>query len=229
MHKLFQTALLLFPFFAFSQKTINVVGTSEILLEPTRFEFSIALMEFMDGKESKSIQDLEENLIKAMEKAGVEKESLRISSFYGNTYQIKRKKGGEYKSTKNYQLTLKDVGKLEKVLDNMDQRGVSNVHLIEATRDDLQEVRKKNRIAALKASKEKAEYLLAEIGKTAGEALKISEMPIQDGFNPAANTMRVYSSGLMDPDEVSVQRNYSIEFRKIKIISRIYAVYEIKD
>lgn len=212
----------------FAQRTINVVGTSEIMVEPTIFRFSIMLREYQDGKNLKSIEELEKNLLKALGKADLPKDKLKVSSFNGGMYALRRKKDPEFRASKNYQLSLDDASKLDRVMENMDKMGVTNVYLIDATRDDLPDIRKENRVKALTAAKEKASYLLASMEEELGKPLKISEIPIAEFNNSPANT-RGFSEMAAAADELMVESYEAPEFRQIKVVNRIYVLFEIKD
>ncbi len=234
MRSLFSIFILFFPLLGFSQKTINVMGTSEMQVSPTIFKFSIVLAEYEGGKNAKTLKELEKELLKSLNKNDIPLENLKMTSFRGASYLSYRKRDQGFRASKNYLLTINDPGKLESIFEPIDPKGIYNVTLIESTRDDLLELKKENRIKALQASLEKATYLLESIGKRPGEVIQISEEPLpMIARQPIRNLNTresVPAGGVGGSSSDFVLVDYDpIEFKKIKILNRIYAVYEIED
>jgi uncharacterized protein len=207
-----------------AQKTIEVVGRAETSVQPNRFEINIILREYQDGKTKKNIEALEKGLLKALDKSGIPKEALKVSSFSGNRYNWK-KKSPEFMAMKSYQLKLEDLGLLDLLVKNMDFRGLNNIFLTKATRNDIEKIQKANLVKALKAAKEKADELLKSIGKSTGEVINISEANYPNFPKPM--NRRVNTMAIMQDDQAETGSN--VDPQLIRVVNQIFVVYEIKN
>lgn len=72
-------------------------------------------------------------------------------------------------------ITLKDISQFESLLSKMLEAGVNFVHGIEFRTTELRKYRDQARALAIKAAREKADALAAELGQKAGKAISISE------------------------------------------------------
>lgn len=206
-----------------AQKTIDVIGRAETRVKPNRFEISITIREYMNGKEKQNIEALEKSLIKGLKKTGIPESELKVSSFSGNRYNWK-KNDPEFLANKTYQLNIGNLGLLDKLVQNMDSKSLNNVYLKRATRDNIKEVQKNNLIKALKAARKKANYLLNSIGKSTGEVISISE--VNPGIPRPLNMRANSSSVMMDYEAESIT---NVDPQMVRIISQILVVYEIKE
>ncbi|HCR48026.1 MAG TPA: hypothetical protein DIW24_00225 [Bacteroidetes bacterium] len=90
----------------------------------------------------------------------------------------------------------------------------------------MDELRREVRIQAIKAAKEKADYLLAAIGEQTGKPLVVQE---RDAFGPmpmsnVQHRINETIAGVMD----AVGGEDEIQFNKIKIQMSIYVKFGIK-
>ena len=81
----------------------------------------------------------------------------------------------EYRVRRSIAITLKDTTKFESLLSRALEAGVTNVHGIQFRTTELRKHRDAARALAIKAAKEKAEALAAELGQKIGKAFRISE------------------------------------------------------
>ena len=103
---------------------------------------------------------------------------------------------------------------------------ISDINITKATHSDIIEIKKKNRIQAIKSAKAKADYLLSAIGEQTGKPAMINELANSNQnfinanyINNSYSIMKVSASGL---------KNKQVEFQKIKITSSIYVKFLIK-
>ena len=81
----------------------------------------------------------------------------------------------EYRVRRSIAITLKDTTKFESLLSRALEAGVTNVHGIQFRTTELRKHRDAARALAIKAAREKAEALAAELGQKIGKAFRISE------------------------------------------------------
>ncbi len=70
---------------------------------------------------------------------------------------------------------LSDFDKLDRLMSQLDIRGVDNIHVVERRHNREQEYRKELKIAALKAARDKAQYLVESVDAKLGPVLRIDE------------------------------------------------------
>ena len=121
MKKLFiLVALMVFTYSAFAQnvdlrRRIEVTGIAEKEVTPDIINVSISLQEYLDGKKKISIDQLENQLEKAVNDAGIAKEDFTISnvSAWNNTYQ--KKKNPDFLAAKQYNIRFHDLDKYNRI------------------------------------------------------------------------------------------------------------------
>lgn len=208
-------------------KKIGVVGSAEMEIVPDEIFFSIALQEYKPSNNKKvDISTLEKQLIKAVRQAGIDDEDFQIENVYGwnqNYWRKKDKKDEEFLAKKRYRLKLSNLSKVNDILAQVDPEGIANANIGDYSHSNIEQYRKDLKIQALKAAKDKAEYLLQSIGEELGEAMEIQEVEM-GGVGPyyamrTANVAFESARGEADTD---------IGFKKIKLQYQIRASFRIK-
>ncbi len=157
------------------ERTIEVTGVAEMSIPPNEVVFKINLTERMEGKEKITIEKQEIVLKEALMRIGIDaQKDLKVVDLI-STVSFQRRKIGEMGS-KDYRLTVRDMSLISKLPDVAEQVHVNRLDLIYATHTDLPKFRKETKIEAIKAAKEKAEYMLTAIGQKLGKAVFIQEV-----------------------------------------------------
>lgn len=207
-------------------KKIEVVGRAEKEVVPDEIYLSIALKEYKSDKNTVvSIEKLEKELAKAVKNAGIADQDFQIENIYGNNfwYWKKKKDDQEFLATKRYRLKLNDLSKVNDILDPLDPKGIEYMNINEYSHSSIEQYRKELKVEALKAAKNKAQYLLESIGQDLGPAIEIQEVAIgRPNYGPMAANMRMAAES-MD------QGNSDIGFKTIKLQAEIRAVFEIRE
>ncbi len=133
----------------------------------------------------------------------------------------------EILSIANYTLKIKGAAKLKLLFEELKKLKISDVNITKATHSDLIEIRKKNRIKAIKKAKEKADYLLAAIGEQTGKPLIVNELANNNRNFVNANFMKQNSYAITKLSS-SEAKPKIVEFKKIKITSSVYVKFSIK-
>jgi uncharacterized protein len=225
--------LLLFTATIFAQTQpqkpyIEVTGIAETAITPNEIYLDICIKERTEKGKKLTIDFLENQLKGALSKIGIPKENLFIS----DVNSVLAKTGWwteEILSIANYSLKVNGADKLKLVFESFKKMHISDVQITKATHSNIIEIKKKNRIKAIKIAKEKADYLLTAIGEQTGKPLIVNEINTgnQSSFvntnyinqNSSYSMIKVKSSGL---------REKAVAFEKIKITSSIYVKFQIK-
>ncbi|TMM29557.1 DUF541 domain-containing protein [Polaribacter aestuariivivens] len=205
---------------------IEVVGTSEKEIIPNEIYVDIFLKERMEKGNKLKLEILENQLKKELKNIGISENNLFISDINS----VLSKTGWftkEVLSTAKYTLKVEDSKKLKQFFDCLDELKITNVNITKATHSNITELRKQNRIAAIKAAKEKANYLLNAIDEKVGKPIKINESDTNNNNFVFANNVQVY--GYKSSNVSKFKRNKSIvQFEKITIQTSIYVKFEIE-
>lgn len=208
-------------------KKIEVTGTAELEVVPDELYFTISLKEyFKDEKNQKdkvALETLEKQLIEAVKSAGLPKENLSVSGVTGYREWTGKKKPQHFLAGKQFQLKLSNANNINDLMSKVDDRGVEYVNMSRVEHSKKEEYRRLVKTNALKAAKEKANYLLESIGEKLGEVLEIHE--IEEG-NVYPVYKAQYNVRMMAAD--AAPESEGLEYQKIKYSYRMNATFRIK-
>lgn len=203
---------------------IEVVGTAEREIIPDKIFIKIILTNKMIDKQPYTIETQEDKLKEALVKFNIDTKQLSLSDM--NTEIVKYKKRDNLSETKK-ELTLL-VNTAEQVAIVFKELNTLNIKEAQITKLDhskIDSIRKEVRIAAIKAAKEKAEYLTIAIGETVGKALEIHEQNnfienLKLGINQSYLNNSTFTGDLDTPNDMT--------FEKINITFSYYIKYALK-
>ena len=148
-------------------KTIEVIGSSEMLIQPDQILLNINLN--LPNKSKK-----EEEFINTLKKHGVteDKISLKgIDNYNWNYYYYNRRQG------LNYSILVDSSVNSKNLMNDLKQTWVTNIRIAQTQHTKIEALLKKIKIAAIKAAKEKATYLLEALDEELGSVVSITEIP----------------------------------------------------
>lgn len=157
-------------------RVIEVTGSAETLITPNEFTFKITLLERIENKQKITIEIQETKLKNELANLGVDVQK-DLSIYDLNSVYVYQKRLKDTLASKDYQLKIKDLAKIERLQEIADKLNVSRLDLIESTHSELTAFRKETKMEAVKAAKAKAEYMLGAIGEKVGKAVFIQEIP----------------------------------------------------
>ncbi len=167
---------------------IEVRGAAETEVEPDEMVLYIGIQEYWEEefekkKEPKDyrtkvpLEKIEDDVIKNLRKAGIEKDSVRVGSI-GNYW---REQGKEFLFSKQLEVKISDFSKVNRLVSMLDAKGINRMNIGGFSHSDIETIRKKVKSDALRNAKEKAAWMLESLGEELGEVLLVSE--INDGFS----------------------------------------------
>src|ERR1700754_2655059 len=157
------------------RRRFEVTGMAEKEVTPDIINVSISLQEYLDGKKKTTIDQLENQLEKAVNEAGIAKEDFTISnvSAWNNTWQ--KKKNPDFLASKQYSIRFRDLNKYNQILSKIDPKGIQSTYIESYDYSKMTELKRELKIQSLLAAKEKATYLLKSIDEKLGRAINITE------------------------------------------------------
>lgn len=215
---------------------IEVQGTAELEIVPDEIYMSITLKERPDSKEKYTIEEQEEKLKAAITELKIPLENLVLSNANADYIAVKLKKKDVVSKTQ-YLLKVVTAEEVARVFNKLYELKIEDAYISKVSHSKIEEYKKTVKVDAMKAAKNKADYLLGAIDQKTGKALIVKEIPYNISENEiAANVVRYgsYSGGLdlyqedyrLSSDDKSFKS--VIEFKKIKLQAAIYAKFEIQ-
>lgn len=199
------------------KNAIEVTGIAEMEVEPDEIIFNVGIK----GDNKNQLADNEKLLFETLKNNGVKNEDIKFKSMYQNIYsKIKM-------FTKNFQFKVNKKTDMSGLFEGLNQKWVNNINIAEIKNTKIADFRKTVKINALRAAKEKAEYLLESIGKKVGSPLEITE--IEDYTSDTIVPM-AYKSRAANVQLEAADSNIDYSFDNIENIKLKYSIktkYEI--
>lgn len=194
---------------------IEVEGTAEMMIEPDEVNFEIVLQ----TNDKVSLQDAEKKFFEILKKNNIDSEEVNFKSSGNNYWYYWWNNRNTFR--KVFQIKINPKTQVLSFLEDLNQKWVSSVNLTNKNNSKMADYRKEVKIQAIKAAKEKANYLLNAIGNKAGKPLEIIEISDNDsdevvnmGYNKAKFSNYVSKSELTNNqiDNVeSIKLRYTIK------------------
>jgi uncharacterized protein YggE len=145
--------------------------------------------------------------------------------YNGNPWWRKKNKKEELYSSISYQVKLRNTTQIDQLVDKLDDNATQNFYIQSVSHSRISEIKKQLKIQAVRAAKDKAEYLAAAINEKIGVAVTINEP--NEYFQPyyAANVRMMKAEAA---DAAAPQEQPQADYKKIKIKYDVTAVFELK-
>lgn len=201
------------------QRYIEVTGTSEIEIVPDKIHYIIEIREYFkeefdryakpeDYHTKVPLAKIEQSLREALAKAGISQDAIRTQEVGDNW----RKQGQDFLISKTFDITLQDFSQIDRILQNVDTRGINTMNIGELENKDMLAYHRKGKIEALKAAQAKAEYLAEAAGNKLGTVLRIVEQDSPGSFMLAQSNVLSSNAATYDSFR-TIRRKYSILVR----------------
>ncbi|MBK0378084.1 SIMPL domain-containing protein [Mucilaginibacter segetis] len=227
MKKLFViAALITLSCGAFAQnvdlrRKIEVTGIAEKEVTPDIIDVTISLKEYMSGKTKVTISQLEQQLEKAVDAAGIAKEDFTVNDLSSWNYATEKKKDPDFLASKQYGIRFHDLNKYNQILSKLDPKGIQSTNISSYDYSKINDLKNELKLKALLSAKEKATFLLNGIGEKLGQPISIIENDNSSFPSPRPVMYMAKSADAGTPES-------DIDFRKIKLSFTIQAIFEIK-
>ena len=136
---------------------------------------SVTLKEYSKDKRKFTIEELEKSLVNYLEKVTItDKKDIKMDNMSGYLISLKRKNRDEV-ITKSYDVKFKNSQQIYQLYSVMDSLGISKASVSKYSHSKMDEYKKQIKINAIKAAREKANYMMESIGEKAGKAIHVDE------------------------------------------------------
>lgn len=200
------------------KNSIEVTGVAEMEVEPDEIIFSVGIK----GDSKNDLAVNEKKLFDVLKSSGIKNEDIKFKTMYQNLYSKTKI------FTKSFQFKADKKTDMSALFENLNQKWVSNINIAEIKNTKIADFRKTVKINALKAAKEKADYLLESIGKKAGTPLEITEIEdyTSDMVLPAMYKSARVSNVQMEAADTGVDYSFD-NIENIRLKYSIKTKYEI--
>ena len=215
-------------------KTITVNGSAEMEVIPDEIYVQVDLREYQKKGDGKiTLESIKNTFLSGVRSIGIADSLVTIASYEGYAgypWWKRRKRDPEMYASIAYQIKLTSSYKLDQLVTILDDDATANFQVVRTSHSKILEFRKKLKIEAIRAAKEKAEYLLEAIGEKRGDAVTITEPNDASVYYFNLSNKAYFENSntkLMDRDQVT-NGQQAIDFRKIKLKFDVSVVYALK-
>lgn len=208
---------------------IEVTGSAEMEITPDEIYISVSLAERYDGREKVTLDQQDEKFFNAIKELNIPLSDVQLSDAVSDFSYYKWRKEDAL-ATKDYVVLVHTADMTSKLFKKLVEIDAENAVVSKVSHSKIEQYRKEVKINAIKATHEKAGYMLNAIGEELGKPIEIKEI---SEFTP--NTY--YSQYDSTSYEIASYRLQSgsrynmpseVGFKKIKIKYEIYGKFEIK-
>ncbi|OUS02561.1 hypothetical protein A9Q86_03400 [Flavobacteriales bacterium 33_180_T64] len=204
------------------QPFIEVIGTSIQEVVPDMIFIEINLSEKAINRKNYTIVEQESNLRAKLNTLNISLDKLALSDSNSIILRNKRRETG-VKLTKEFILLVHTSEEVTHVFRALNDININEASIIKTEHSKITDIRKEVRIEAIKAAKEKAQYLLEAIDEELGQPIEVREYNSRKAIvarsNFSSNTaLNIVTSGY----------NQQIAFETFDVKFSYYIKYEIK-
>ena len=213
-------------------KTITVTGSAEIEIIPDEIYVQVDLKEYEKKGQGKiSLETIRKSFLNNVRAIGIPDSLISVAAydgFGGNPWLRKKNKKNELLASISYQIKIKTSKQLDDLVEKLDDEATTNFYIQRTSHSKLSEYKKQLKIQAVKAAKEKAQYLTEAIDETAGEAVTINEPT--EYYQPYYNVMRsnVMMKEQAMANDMSAADGNPVDFRKMKLRYEVTLVFAMQ-
>jgi len=153
---------------------IEVNGVAKMEIVPDQIYVNIVVKERSESRGKTDIERLENDMKGALKRAGIDIKNLSLLDAESGFTKITRKKQ-DVLTSKTYQLVVSDAATLSKVVDELGKIDIQDLDITKVSHSNIENLRKEVRVQAMKAAKDKADYMLEAIGEKTGAPTLVVE------------------------------------------------------
>lgn len=211
-------------------RTITVTGSAEMEVIPDEIYVQVDLKEYdKKGQGKISIDKIKQDFLNNVKALGISDSLVSIAAYdgyNGNPWLRKKNKKEELYASISYQLKLKTSKQLDDLVDRLDDNATQNFFIQRTSSSKLEELRKKLKIEAVKAARQKAVYLSEAIDEKIGVAITINEPT--EYFTPYIQNFRVANKSMMAQEQATDNDTAAVDFKKIKLKYDVTVVFALQ-
>jgi uncharacterized protein len=214
-------------------RTITVNGSAEMEVIPDEIYVQVDLREYeKKGSPKVPIDKIKTEFLQAVRNLGIPDSAVSIASYEGyNGYPWwkRKKKDPQMFASIAYQVKLNSSYKVDQLVDLLDDEATQNFQVVRTSHSRINEFRKQLKIQAVKAARDKAQYLSEAINEKPGEAVTIAEpADVSIYYYTPRGYLNKAANMTMERDQAAPAEQQGIDFKKIKLKFDVNVVFALK-
>ena len=208
---------------------IEVTGISELEVIPDEIYIGIIIREKYVNKVKISIEEQEALLLNALKQLNLDLTNLSLTDANSNYVRIRWQKN-DVLTKKEYSLKVSNANEVSQVLNELEKIEINEAFISKVNHSKIDSLKKEVRIHAIRSAKEKANYLLKEIGEETGKPIIISENKLNNYAGGIEMDLKSLPGVVGSNDYMTKMKaeDTYLQFQKIKLVSNIYVKFSIK-
>ncbi len=208
------------------QPYIEVNGVGDTLITPNEIFVDVIISE-SDTKDKKSIEELEQNLVRSLKGIGINTDKDLVTKSFNSKFNWINFTTKVVK-TKTYQVKVTSGAMLNKLFNTLEQAKIANAMVSKISHTDIINIQMACRTKAIRNAKTKATALISPLGQTVGPAIYISNYSAAFEHS-LGNPEQSFAGGKkMVVRARSESGDNGIEFEQIKIEEIVEARFVLK-
>lgn len=212
-------------------RTITVSGNAEMEVTPDEIYVQVYLKEYdKKGGGKVTIDKIRQDFLTAVRSLGLPDTAITVSRYDANNYNPwwrKKNKKEELHASITYQVMLRNTAQIDRLVDLLDDNATQNFYISRTTHSRLDEFRRNLKVQAVKAAKEKAQYLAGAVNENVGVAVTINEpgeyyQPYYGDMAPSRMMKAEMAQSTAAPEQPQA------DFKKMKLRYDVTVVFELK-
>ena len=163
------------------EHVVRVVGTAEVKVAPDRavIELGVQKQDPSAMAAKKAADAAARKILASLRQNGVDEKDVQTTflSLQPQVSYVKKVRVAYFVATQTLTVTVRDLAKLEPLLESLVKAGGNRIDSIQYETSDLRKYRDQARDLAVKAAREKARALAQALGQDIGKAQIIEEVP----------------------------------------------------
>lgn len=216
-------------------KTISVNGSAEMEIIPDEIYVQVDLREYKKkGEEKVQLDKIKTDFLTNCKSIGIADSNISIASFDGyNLAAIwrRKRKDPDLFASITYQIKFSNTKLIDQLVDKLDDEATSNFSIVRTSHSKIIDYRKQLKIQAVKAAKDKANYLAESVNEKVGEAITITEPEEYSSSDVASGlyktNAKLYSNAVSKADSYGISDG-GVDYRKIKLRFEVKVLYALK-
>jgi hypothetical protein len=214
-------------------KTITVSGSAEMEIVPDEIYVLVELKEYdKKGSGKIGLESIKEDFLNRCKQAGLPDSVISIAAYEGDnpsyySYWRKRGKKDDLYSSISYQIKFSDSKSMDALVVLLDDNATEKFQVTRTSHSKIMEYRKQLKIQAIKAARDKANYLAEAINEKAGEAVSVNEPENNNSWSSYGYPVRNMASQSIYRDGAPTN-NTGVDFKKMKLRFEVTAIFALK-
>src|SRR5688572_5366372 len=200
-------------------RTITVNGSAELEVVPDEIYVQVYLKEYdKKGGGKVSIDKIRQDFLTAVRSLGLPDTSISVSGYDANNYNPwwrKKNKKEDLHASITYQVKLRSTAQVDQLVDKLDDQATQNFYISRTSHSRLEEIRRNLKIQAVKAARDKAQYLADAVNEKVGVAVTIHEPG--EYYQPYYGDMASNRMMKAEAVQASAPEQPQADFKKMKM------------